>query len=89
MALLRHYWKKGINATLATEQICEFEGTEVTNINMVQRWYQKFKEGDTSLEDKDRSGWPITVSLEVIVAAIEDNPAQSVRRLSDEIDIPK
>ena len=53
---MRHYWKKGINATLAAEQICEFESPEVTNINMVQRWYRKFKEGDTSLEDKDRSG---------------------------------
>ena len=43
--IMRHYWKKGINVTLAAEQICEFEGPEVTNINMVQRWYQKFKKG--------------------------------------------
>ena len=36
--IMRHYWKKGINATFAAEQICEFDGPEVTNINMVQRW---------------------------------------------------
>jgi transposase len=61
--LLRHYWKKGLSAKAAAEQICEVEGADSIHRNTAAIWFKRFNEGDTSLADKDRSGRPPIVEF--------------------------
>ena len=87
--IMRHYWKRDINATEATKFICEAECIDTVNIKMVQRWYRRSNIGDFDLNDKHHSSRLSTVNIDVIRTSIEDNPRQSVRNLSREVNIPQ
>lgn len=80
--LLRFFWKKGLTAAAATREICEVEGKDVINKTTAQRWFQRFSDGDTSLEDKPRSGRPCELDDEVLLAKLEEKPHASTRELS-------
>lgn len=81
--LLRHYWKKGLSAKAAAEQICEVEGADTIHRNTAAIWFKRFNEGDTSLRDKDRSGRPPVVDDEALVRELKNQPNASNRDLSD------
>jgi histone-lysine N-methyltransferase SETMAR len=83
--ILRHYFKKGFSAAKAAREICDVEGEDSMPERTAQRWYQRFKAGDMSLEDKPRSGRPSIVDQEELRAAIEANPGSSTRDLSSEL----
>ena len=80
--ILRHHWRKGLNAKAATEQICEIEGAGVLDKTTTQRWFKRFNDGDTSLEDKPRSGRPTELDDDDLLAALGDEPHSSTRELS-------
>jgi histone-lysine N-methyltransferase SETMAR len=84
-ALLRHYWKKGLSTRAAVEQICEVEGPEVVSQSAATRWFNRFNNGDTSLENKSRSGRPSTTDNEALRELVEQQPGTSTRRLSAEL----
>lgn len=87
--LLRHYWKQHINAKEAATKICDIEGKDIVSIRTAQKWFKKFNEGHTNLEDESRSGRPRTVDTKAILEAVENNPSTSSRVLSHELDIPQ
>lgn len=60
--LLRHYWRKGLSATAAVKEICSIEGDGVVSKTTAVNWFNRFQSGDTSLQDKPRSGRPSTVA---------------------------
>ena len=80
--LLRHYWRKGLNANAATEQICQIEGAGVLHRDTAYSWFKRFKEGNISLEDKPRPGRPAELDDEDLLAALEAGPHSSTRELS-------
>ena len=80
--LLRHYWKKGLSTRAAAEEICAVEGEGVINKTKAAEWFKRFNEGDTSLEDKPRSGRPSMVDNEALLQAVTNQPATSTRSLS-------
>ena len=55
--LLRHYCKVGLSVRAATNAICGVEGIG-TSQHAAREWCKRFNQGDTSLEDKPRSGHP-------------------------------
>ncbi|KAA6380338.1 MAG: hypothetical protein EZS28_024136 [Streblomastix strix] len=60
------------------------------SVRTIERWYNKFREGDESLEDDERSGRPRNTNLErEILKALGKYPFFSVRALSDFIDEPR
>lgn len=83
--LLRHYWKKGLSTRAAAEEICAVEGEGVVNKTTAAEWFKRFNEGDTSLQDKPRSGRPSTVDNEALLEAVKNQPATSNRILSAEL----
>lgn len=87
--LLLHYWKKGFSARAAAVQICEVEGDKFVSKSAAIKWFKKFKSGNTDLNDEPRSGRPLTVDFPAIMHSVKENPCTSVRRLSDELQIPK
>ena len=82
--LLRHYWKKGLNATSAAKEIRDVEGEDVVDAQMAQRWFKRFSDGNTSLEDQPRSGRPTAIDDEALRLAVEQEPSTSTRILSTE-----
>jgi histone-lysine N-methyltransferase SETMAR len=80
--LLRHYWKKGLSAKAATDQICEVEGTGTVHRNTVAIWFRRFNDGDTSLLDKPRTGRPSEVDNATLKATLKENPHLSTRELA-------
>ena len=57
-------FKMGCKAVETTRNIKNAFGSNeciCTNECTVQWWFKKFRKGDESLEDKERSGWPLEV----------------------------
>lgn len=80
--LLRFFWKKGLSAAAATREICEVEGEEAVNKMTASRWFRRLADGDTSLEDKPRSGRPCEVDDQALCDMAMDQPHASSRELS-------
>ena len=80
---MRHYWKKGLSAKAAAEQICDVEGEGTVHRNTAAIWFKRFTNGDTSLEDKPRSGRPNDVDDKALLAALDEKPHSSARELSN------
>ena len=60
-AILRIYWKQGYKAAEATCKICKVEGEGTVVIRAAQIWFQKFNKGDFTLQNKVRTGRPLSI----------------------------
>jgi len=61
------------------------EGKGVIKDNKVQWWLRRFNQGDTSLEDQDRSCRPSLMNKEEFRAVVEQQPCTRIHRLSEEL----
>ena len=71
-------FKLGHNAAQATRNINEDFGDNAADERMVQRWFKKFKSGDTKLENEERGRPTIVVDDDHWKALIEANPRTTV-----------
>ena len=53
--------KKRLSARTVTKEINEVEGPENVHERVAPNWFRRFKEVDTSLKDKPKSGRPYIV----------------------------
>ena len=83
--LLRFFWKKGLSAKAAAEEICAVEGNGVIDRRTASNWFKRFNEGDISLVDKPRSGRPSIVDDETLRDMVKEQPRISTRDLSVEL----
>mgnify|MGYP003623552136 FL=1 len=83
--LLRHYFKKGLNASATAREICAVEGEGTINERDARRWFRRFRSGDMSLQNRPRTGRPLTTNTEALVNAVELNPQASTRVLATEV----
>ena len=81
------YFHKGKNATQTQKKICAVYGENVITARTCQKWFSKFREGDFSLKDSDRSGRPSTVNAHDIIALIEKRQCRTTREISEMLDI--
>lgn len=51
-ALLRHYWRKGMDAEGAVREICAVEGDNAVETQMARHWFELFEAGHLSLEER-------------------------------------
>lgn len=80
---LLYEYKLKKNASEAARNICQAWGKDSVSKRDAQRWFKRFRSGDTSLEDKCRSGRPSAIDNSSLKAQIESNPQQSTRALAD------
>ncbi|XP_073986846.1 histone-lysine N-methyltransferase SETMAR-like [Rhodnius prolixus] len=52
-----------------------------------QRWFSKFRSGDLSLEESDRSGRPSKIDNDVLRSMLENNPHLTSREIAEEFGI--
>ncbi|KZC14201.1 Histone-lysine N-methyltransferase SETMAR [Dufourea novaeangliae] len=87
--ILLFYFCKGKKAAEAHKEICEVYGVDCITDRTCQNWFKKFRSGDFSLKDDQRSGRPTEVDdNDVLRAEVEANPCQTIEDLSNTLNQP-
>ena len=57
--ILLYYFRKVINASQVHKKLCAVYGNEVLMESRCQNWFAKFRSGDDSLKNSERTGRPV------------------------------
>ncbi|RLU19787.1 hypothetical protein DMN91_008346 [Ooceraea biroi] len=87
--LMLFYYRKGKNASQATNSICSVYGEGALAERTVRKWFAKFRAGDFNLKDQERSGKPSTTDDDQLKTLIENNPRYTTRELAEILKISK
>ena len=74
-------------AAETARDINEAFGPGTTTESTAQWWFKKFRGGDESLKDDERSGRLSDVDNDQLRALVEANPCTTVRELASELDV--
>ncbi|GFV96154.1 histone-lysine N-methyltransferase SETMAR [Trichonephila clavipes] len=80
-------FQKGTNASVACKNLCAVHGKDIVNIRTCQRWFSKFRAGDLSLLESDRSRRPSKMDNDVLRSMLENNPHLTSREIAKEFGI--
>ncbi|GFT25711.1 histone-lysine N-methyltransferase SETMAR [Trichonephila clavipes] len=80
-------FQKGSNTSVACKNLCAVFGEDIVNVRTCQRWLSKFRSGDPSLQDSDRSGRPSKIDNDVLRSMLENNPHLTSQEIAEEFDI--
>ena len=80
-------FKLGRKVAETTRDINEAFGPGTTTELIARWWFKKFRDGDESLEDDERSGQPSDVDNDQLRVLVEANPRTTVRELASELDV--
>jgi len=69
------------NATETIAIICVLYGENAVSHITYKRWYQKFRQGDFSLEDEPRAGRPQKIETDELQALLDINSTQTEKEL--------
>jgi len=75
------YLKK--NAIEATAMNCAIYGENAVSHATYKRWYQKFRQGDFSLEDKPYTGRHQKIETDELQALLDINSAQTENKFTE------
>jgi len=60
------YFRKRKNATQTRKKICAVYGEDAVSKRVCQNWFAKFRVGDTTCEDRERSGRSLVIDDEKV-----------------------
>ena len=80
--ILLFYFRKGKKAAEVHKEICEVYGVNCLTERTCQNLFKKFRLGDFSLKDDQRSGRPSEVDEDIMEAIIELNRHITVREIA-------
>ena len=83
-AILYNLWKKGPSEKLEAKGINDVENPGTANELVEQNCFRRFKEGDTNLKDKPRSGHSVFED-EALFEMTEQQPSTSTHTLLAEL----
>jgi len=70
---VRFLWaKKKLEAKDIHTEMLPMYGELCLSRHTVHNWVQKFSEGQTSIEDKHRAGWPVEIATPETLQRVED-----------------
>ena len=84
--LLLYEFRLGHSAMEAERNICGAMGEGALSYNTAKSWFQKFKNGDFSLEEIERSGRPVELNEEDLVKLVEEEPRRSLREMEEKLE---
>lgn len=79
--LLLHEYRLGSTARAAATKICQTMGPGTVSHVTASRWFNRFKDGNTNLEDEPHSGRPSDFDIAALKDIIEKDPRQTSRCL--------
>ncbi|XP_035742750.1 histone-lysine N-methyltransferase SETMAR-like [Vespa mandarinia] len=80
-------YKFGNNAAKAVRNINQAFGENIVNDRKVQRWFEKFRSGDFSLQNEPRGRPEKSLKNDALKALVETNPIVSSRELSARMEV--
>ncbi|GFU11931.1 transposable element Tc1 transposase [Trichonephila clavipes] len=63
--------------------MCGIFGKDIVNVRTCQRWFSKFRPGDLSLQESDRSGQQSKIDNDVLRSMLENNPHLTSRETAE------
>ena len=85
--ILLFFLNKGKNASETVREIECVYGQGIISDSQCRRWFVKFRNGNTDLNDEQRSGRPEELEIDVLKTTIESNPTTTVRELAIELNV--
>ena len=80
--LLLFYFDSKKTAAEAHREISEIYGESTTSKSTCKYWFRRFKEGNYSLEDKERPGQPQKFEDKELQALLDEDPTQTQNQLA-------
>ena len=80
-------FKLGRRATETARDINDALSLGTTKKHTAQWWFEKFRTGDESLGDDERSGRPSAVNNEQLRALVEENPRTTLRDIGSRLNV--
>ncbi|XP_047367610.1 histone-lysine N-methyltransferase SETMAR-like [Vespa velutina] len=77
--ILLYYFRKGKIASQAQKKLCAVYENEALKERHCQNWFARFRSGDFSLKNAQRSGRPVEID-EIHIKAIIDSDRHSTTR---------
>lgn len=87
--VLLHYFDLKKSAAEAHRLLAETYGESAPSETVCRDWFRRFKSGDCDVYDKERPGQPKKFEDEELKALLDDNPAQSLRELAQQLGVDK
>lgn len=75
------------NATQAAKSIQSVYGVNALDVRTCQRWFDRFKNGDFDLNDKERTGRPVEANDDRLEELLQEDPRKSSRDLALELSV--
>jgi len=73
--------------TETTAMICVAYGENVVSYTTCRRWYQKFRQGDFSLEDESRAGYLQKIETNELQPLLDINSVQTEKELAEQLGV--
>lgn len=86
-AVFLYEFKMGGNAAQTARNINRIFGEGTTSERSAQRWFQRFKDGDEDIQDKDGRGRRSSISNDDLKALVESDPRTTVREISCKVGV--
>jgi len=67
--------------------ICAAYGENAVSHATCKRWYQKFRQGDFSLQDESRAGRPEKIETDELQALLDINSTQTEKELAEQLGV--
>ncbi|GFW68847.1 histone-lysine N-methyltransferase SETMAR [Trichonephila clavipes] len=80
-------FQKESKTSVVCKNLCVVFGKGIVNVCTCQRWFSKFRSGDLSLQESDRSGRPSKIDNDVLRYMLENNPHLTSREIAEEFGI--
>jgi histone-lysine N-methyltransferase SETMAR len=84
--LLLYEFQLGHDAQTATANVNRAKGAGTVHQATTYRWFAKFREDNTNLDDQPRSGRPREIDREAVIEAIDEDPTLTVRDLANDFE---
>jgi histone-lysine N-methyltransferase SETMAR len=80
-------FKLGHNAAEAARNINAAFGNETASERTIRYWFEKFRAGDTSLENEERGRPESVIDDDQLRALVEEDPRKTVRELAEDLNV--
>ena len=85
--ILLYYFRKGKNAVQAAKKLRDVYGDEALKERQCRNWFEKFRSGDFSLKDDQRSGRPVELNEDEIKTIIEADRHVTTREIAEKLNV--
>ena len=85
--IMLYHFEKGWSAAQSFRDLNELYGEGTISKSQVERWFKKFKSGDTNLVDVEGRGRPSNFNDQALLSAVEEDESLTTRMLAEDFNV--